>query len=810
MNCRNVVRIFLSLLGLFARGSAVFAKNADSLLLYEDKMWQYVHEHPSTDLFLHTDKNIYSPNERVWFKGYVLSGSVADNKVLYVRLIDEKKNVQLRAQFPVYGLMSHGDLLLPDTLKDGKYFLYAYGDRMINFSPGDVFAAPIIIHKNKKKWRAEASVIDTAKLVRGEKVELLVRLKENNDLVKNVRGHYQLLDEGKVVKQGGLKTNIVGEAFIAFTYPVIADDHTLKAVINFEDDNDYEEVTLNISHSANKLKANIFPEGGRLLSQALNNMAIEMLDVNDLAVMGNVVLLANNKPVQTATTDSTGIALVSFVPARQVLYSVILDNMTRRDTVPLGLEVEDAGYLLSAAVTKDTCYVAITNHGPAGNIDVVLRSFDNVLWTRSLSLQSGAVQQVEIPLSGVVQQVMSVALINEKQQVLSERLLLSRPARDVQLNIQTDKVVYGTRKKMTVSVTTTDRNGIPVATNFSVSAVEVNTIDSISYPDIVNHLLFRNIGFGNQHPLQPKASGIDKQLLARNWNNYSWQNMLSYQPMGTLRLIRNSDGVYGTVTPKRKKKGLKLTDLPILSKAGLSFTTVNDNGNFNIPSADLISEKNERKKILLGAGFYDDYAISFKTYDEDFDKAVVGTNAFDFPSYYSKLSRYTMDKLEKIADPHLLQNVTIKVTKDIPWGATDYISSSCNDYVCMYNILNCPNHHFGTPPVVGETYTLLGRRVVYRGSCGQAGEETRPLIPLKLISNPNIFQVIDFEKEESNEVESRTTIYWNPNLSTGKDGKGSFTFFTDDVVGEFRITLQGVTLTGLLPLSGSARFTVKP
>ncbi|MES2776168.1 MAG: hypothetical protein V4722_18465 [Bacteroidota bacterium] len=807
---RSCVRWFLFLLGLCARNVEVFAGNSDTAQqLYEDRMWQYVHEHPSTNLFVHTDKNIYSPNERIWLKAYVLSGSIADNKVLYVRLVDEKKKVHVRAQFPVYGLMSHGDLLLPDTLRDGKYYLYAYGDRMINFSPGDVFAVPITIHKNKKKWRAEASVIDTAKLIRGQKVELLVRLKQNNDLVKNVRGHYQLFDELKVVKQGGLKTNIVGEAFIAFTYPDIADDRTLRAVINFEDDNDYEEVSLNIGHSGNKLKANIFPEGGHLVSQSANNMAVEMQDVNNQAVMGNVVLLANNKPVSSAATDSAGIALLSFTPARQLSYSVVLDNTTRKDTVPLGLQVEETGWLLSTSVAADTCHVTIVNRGAAGSINLVLRSFSEILWSKTLSLGSGFRQEVSIPTAAFSQQVVSIAIIDDQKQVRAERLLLTRPTGDVQLSIRTDKEVYGTRKRVTVNLVTTDRSGEPVATNFSVSAVEANTIDSISYPNIVTRTLFRNVLGSNLYPLHPNSISVNNQLLARTWNNYYWQNILDYEPAGKLRLIRNTDGVFGMITPKRKKKGLKLSELAILSKAGLAFATVSTSGVLDIPSEDLINEKNERKKLLLGNGFYDDYAITINNYDEDFDKTVGETNAFNFPAGYSKLSRYTMEKLEKIADPHLLQNVIIKVTKDLPWSATDYYSPNCMDYVCMNNIFNCPNHKWGTTPIVGETYRFRDRKIIYRGGCGEVSEETRPMIPLKLIMVPNKFQVIDFEKEQSEEVESRTTIYWDPNLSTGKDGKGSFTFFTDDVTGNFRITVQGVTLSGLLPLSGSAKITVK-
>jgi uncharacterized protein YfaS (alpha-2-macroglobulin family) len=54
----------------------------------------------------------------------------------------------------------------------------------------------------------------------------------------------------------------------------------------------------------------------------------------------------------------------------------------------------------------------------------------------------------------------------------------------------------------------------------------------------------------------------------------------------------------------------------------------------------------------------------------------------------------------------------------------------------------------------------------------------------------------------------RNTLYWKPDLSTGKDGKTSVSFFTSDEPGNYTVIVEGVSSDGSL---GIVRipFTVK-
>ncbi|HTD93384.1 MAG TPA: hypothetical protein VK644_06220 [Chitinophagaceae bacterium] len=54
----------------------------------------------------------------------------------------------------------------------------------------------------------------------------------------------------------------------------------------------------------------------------------------------------------------------------------------------------------------------------------------------------------------------------------------------------------------------------------------------------------------------------------------------------------------------------------------------------------------------------------------------------------------------------------------------------------------------------------------------------------------------------------RTTLYWAPDLSPDKEGRGNLQFFTSDQKGKFHVVLQGINSEGK-PVSASTEFSVK-
>ncbi|HVW12956.1 MAG TPA: hypothetical protein VHB54_03990, partial [Mucilaginibacter sp.] len=50
----------------------------------------------------------------------------------------------------------------------------------------------------------------------------------------------------------------------------------------------------------------------------------------------------------------------------------------------------------------------------------------------------------------------------------------------------------------------------------------------------------------------------------------------------------------------------------------------------------------------------------------------------------------------------------------------------------------------------------------------------------------------DHPKTDSDPLDARRTIYWAPNIMTGKDGKASFEYYNADTKGTYRVVVEGI------------------
>jgi hypothetical protein len=99
-------------------------------------------------IFLHTDRSQYLTGETLWFKVYnvdaVLNRPIAVSKVAYVEILDKDKLPVLQDKVAIDGTGS-GSIFLPASLASGNYIIRAYTSWMKNFSPEFYFKQPITI-----------------------------------------------------------------------------------------------------------------------------------------------------------------------------------------------------------------------------------------------------------------------------------------------------------------------------------------------------------------------------------------------------------------------------------------------------------------------------------------------------------------------------------------------------------------------------------------------------------------------------------------------------------------------------------------
>lgn len=804
-------RVYIILLGLLAiLAWAAFVKNDDMIDNLSKKLNIYQREHPATVLYLHLDKNIYNTNEDIWFKAYILNPETDSSKVLYVRLTDLNKKVIMTDQFPITDIRSNGDMMIPDTLKDGNYYLYAYTDRMINYDAKNIFVQRITVkHNSAKKLYAEASVVDTTQLKRGHTVQIMVRVKDNHDLLKNIKGEYKLIADGQLPKIGKLSTNQFGEASFEFVYPNLRDNQSMTVKISFKDNSGFADLILNLKHEGNPINVELYPEGGHFIEGIPTRTVVQATDIKNNPVAAKVLFKNGLQIITSLQLDKNGRGIFNFIPSAAASYIIDAETNGNKTITPFGGVIENKGYNLKVTDQKDNLKVALKNIGDKEHVTLVLRSLENILWSQPLSVTSGDSAVINIPVNGYPKQVLNIGVFDVNGNLLSERLFLNKQSENYKVNIKTDEQVYGTRKKVTVHLNITDAFGKPVMANLSVAAAEKDRIDPADNRDILNTWYLKFLD-GDNYFNSLAGSNLDALMITKNWRQSRWEDVLKYIAKGKIVRLKNADGVVGYLKPLVKKPR-KVKQLMMMSSLQLFPIEVDQNNYFSIASADLIRDRSVKQYLLMNTDLAYDYEISLLNYSKEFDEKIVFSNALFIPETFNTLAQYQDVKQSFNKGVIQLKEVKIKDSNALTSenkAYPIYKSLNCNDMVCMYNILNCRNHPgCCSPPVDGAVYNLNGRAVIYHGCQPSVDEKTHIL--LKCISIAKQFYLPNYDKNPSQEPELHSTIYWNPNLVTDAQGNATFSFYTSDITGDFTINAQGVDAYTILPVSGSGSFKVK-
>ncbi|MGN6398132.1 MAG: hypothetical protein ACTHMI_21345 [Mucilaginibacter sp.] len=101
-------------------------------------------------LFVHYDKNVYLPNETIWFTAYRLNDNSLQQPpdVLAVAIVKNSDHtIAAHKKFVVTGIASSGNMLVPDSVTAGDYTLMAYTNRFVNGRPDEVFIQRITIKR---------------------------------------------------------------------------------------------------------------------------------------------------------------------------------------------------------------------------------------------------------------------------------------------------------------------------------------------------------------------------------------------------------------------------------------------------------------------------------------------------------------------------------------------------------------------------------------------------------------------------------------------------------------------------------------
>lgn len=109
---------------------------------------KWASERPIEKVYLHFDKPYYAAGEDIWFKAYVvddINQPSTISGIVNVELLDERDSVRQSIKLSLAYGAAHGDMALPDTMHAGNYHIRAYTNYMRNAGSNYFFAKTVAI-----------------------------------------------------------------------------------------------------------------------------------------------------------------------------------------------------------------------------------------------------------------------------------------------------------------------------------------------------------------------------------------------------------------------------------------------------------------------------------------------------------------------------------------------------------------------------------------------------------------------------------------------------------------------------------------
>jgi hypothetical protein len=126
---KRIPLLIIALLALLTSASKCFGQKSSNAFI------EKVH--------LHIDKQSYAAGDTLWFKAYVVMAGNNElsilSKVLHVDFIDNNDKLIQSLMVPLSSGLAAGDIVLPDTLKEGRCRVRAYTNWMRNFGEESFF-----------------------------------------------------------------------------------------------------------------------------------------------------------------------------------------------------------------------------------------------------------------------------------------------------------------------------------------------------------------------------------------------------------------------------------------------------------------------------------------------------------------------------------------------------------------------------------------------------------------------------------------------------------------------------------------------
>ncbi|MFD0939942.1 TonB-dependent receptor [Pedobacter boryungensis] len=533
--------IKLCLLLLIGVITLSFRKDIDPFLELLKRFETFTSTYPQEKVYIQFDKPYYAVGDDIWLKAYVLNTKSQEpsqlSGMLDIELIDEMNRIKASIKLPLNKGAGWGDFSLPDSLIEGNYRIRAYTPYMRNFSSDFFFEKNIKIGKS---WSNNVFVNTNFSYRKDKNIEKTIasiRLNDQNEKpYQNKSVGYEVFSGVTVVDKGWARTDAAGNVEIAFSSPnSTTKAGTIKLEISI-DRNKTVSKTIAISSFATNSDVQFFPEGGQLVEDHPQRIAIKATDPkgHGIDVTGNVVDESGTL-ITSFRTDYIGMgSFVTQLQADKKYFADVrfTDGSQKKVQLPA---VSAQGYTLSVnnmdATNLSVRVTASTALANGGEIKIVGQQAGNIRFVLSGKLNSQTLVAT-LPKKKFTAGITQITIFSPDNKPVAERLVfIKQPSDILELKIDTSGLSHAPSGKSHIKFTAGELGGSfsVSVTNSDLVAPDLNSEGNILTSllltgDLVGYIEKPNHYFLNDD--QQTNRELDNLMMTQGWRRFSWQDVI--------------------------------------------------------------------------------------------------------------------------------------------------------------------------------------------------------------------------------------------------------------------------------------------
>jgi TonB-dependent SusC/RagA subfamily outer membrane receptor len=496
-------------------------------------------------VYLHLDKPYYAIGDDIWFKAYAVNAKTGLPSVisalLYVELITEKDSVAKQLLLPMKGGISWGDFKLTDSLSEGNYRIRAYTKWMRNAGPEFFFDKTIKIGNSwaNKVFTKSSNVLSTED--KQQKVSTTIQFTDKQNIpYTNCQVNYVVKLNDKIVERGKGLTNAQGEIVIETTDKqpetyrtgFISADITLpnKQVIN-------KQVPLKTT--SKEIDVQFFPEGGTLVENLPNKIAIKAINSNGLGELATGALI-NSEGTEISKIETNALGMGSFFlnPVSGQTYKANL-NFADGTTKSINLPAADKSGIVMSVGNLDSAKMTIKVYFSEDLLNKqtynLIAQHNGIVYFTNKLASSKQVVSLVVPKDSLPSGIVQISLLSSNFTPLNERIVFVNNVHDkIDLSPENLKATYAKRGKVELSLAAVNNNK-PVQGSFSVAVTNTNSVkpDPENESNILTKLLLTSDLTGyvekpNYYFLKNDRNtrfDLDNLLLTQGWRKINWKQV---------------------------------------------------------------------------------------------------------------------------------------------------------------------------------------------------------------------------------------------------------------------------------------------